>query len=107
MAAAASRDRRGDGGAAGFLQRAGIQVGRLAQADDDDAGQVAAGSEDGAGLALAALELGRRQGTGDGAIGGGVSFRPQTAGFVALAHQQDQRAGTRQGGFGEADLEHG
>ena len=36
-----------------------------------------------------------------------VGFRPQAGGLVALAYQQDQRAGTRQRGFGKSDLEHG
>ena len=75
-------------------EHSGIELGRLAQADDDHARQTGAGRQDGAGLALAALELRRRQRAGDRAAGRLVSLLPQPAGLLALAHQQHQRAGS-------------
>ena len=75
-AAVAVARQRGDGVAAGLLQRAGVQVGRLAQADDDDPRQAGARREDGAGLALGALELRRGQGARDGAVGRLVRLLP-------------------------------
>ncbi len=58
-------------------------------------------------LPLRALELGGGQRAGDRAAGRLVRRRPQAGQRRPFGHRQDERAGARQGGGGEGDVEHG
>ena len=98
---------RGRQRAAGFLGHEGGEVCGFAQADGHHARQAGAGGEHGAGAALLAGELRRRERPSQRAAARLVRRGRQSGGGGPLRHQQRKRPRCWQGGTGEIDGQHG